>query len=295
MTSKRMWFGTRESPTWIPMPMTGAEFSKTGWGGDEKVYLNGGVQVLNSVSAHKTYNMEWSAGSKRDDIRPVSDYADGIYGDGPIYFVTPEAADRNALPQHWAFPAQSGLDAPILFGGSRPTIVKTIANTLRYPTMSLQYNLAGPSRSVYLPIPPGFVAWFGMHGSANGWGGVKITPFTAGNFAATAVYPEILSVTNPTRFNVSFSSADFAGIEITLGSAAQPGGPGAAATLVLLSGLMAQILPEGVVPAGGEFISGQGHSGCTFVGKPNTTIYQITPTSEAVGMTARLVETEAWR
>jgi hypothetical protein len=284
----KMWFGTRAQMQWVPQVDTGPAYTKSGWN-SEALYVNGGAKVRNSTAAHMSYNMVWGPIFSRDNLRPISDYKAGIFGDGLIYFLDPTAMDKNALPQHWAFPAQAGDDAPTLYADQEPTIVATPANTNLYPIQSAKYTIEATSQSVYVPIPPGYCAWVGAHGTSNGTGGVRVTPFLPGDIGSTVSYPTLLSVTSSTRVNASFDSATYAGIEVALGST----GAGAATT-VTLSGLMVQILPSGVTPSAGGFISGQGHSGCSFSGEPVQTPYTINSQMERVGMTARLVEVGGW-
>ena len=304
-----MWFGTIGNMRWVPHCDFNADFSSVGYSSGTE-FLNGGASIRNSDASHMVYNMSWGPSKKRDALRPITDYASGKNGRGLIYFIDPMAADKNILPEHWAFPAQAAADAPVLIGPNRPTtarLVQTVSNPLDYPIESAKYALTGTARTLYLPIPPGHVLWFGAHGTADGWGGVQVRPHIAGTGYAAPVYPRLLSVTDPVRMNASYSSVDYQGIEISL--AAGTGGPLAPsgdlypseiltpgieqpATSVILSGMMAQVLPAGVTPETGDFISGQGHSGCEFRGKPQRTAYSAA--LDKVGMTAVLVETGSW-
>jgi hypothetical protein len=60
-----------------------------------------------------------------------------------------------------------------------------------------------------------------------------------------------------------------------------------------LTGVMAQIHPNGVVPQPGRFISGQGHSGCSFNDNPVLSNYSAA--IDRVGLTVDLIETEGWQ
>lgn len=300
----KMWFGTRGYMQHVPMPAFNQDFSKQGFSTSTEG-LNGSAQVRTSAASHKVYNMSWNLAA-RDDLRPIVDYHDGLFGRGLIYFIDPMTSDKNVLPQHWAFPAQSALDAPILFDTKRPTTVPTSANSLLYPSTSIQYSMQTEVESVYLPIPPGMVAWVGVHGSADGWGGVRVTPFTREDVAGAAEYPVLLSVTDSTRVNTAFSSAEWGGIELSLGTGVGtfgglypaldlypslstfPREAAMPATSVVLSGLIVQMLPVGVTPATGNFISGQGHSGCKFEKAPQQTAYSAR--LDKAGLSAKLVE-----
>lgn len=271
-----MWFGTRGYETWVPMPAIDADFSRKGWA-STSAFLNGGARVKKSAASHAEYNMAWNLGT-RDALRPITDFSAGVFGDGLIYFIDPMAADKNVLPQHMAFPGQAEKGAPVLLKGAKPTFSNTPANTLRYPSRSATYAAGTTTTSLYLPIPPGSVAWVGAHGSATGTAKVRVTPVSGALTTLT-----LLPVTSTTRVNASFTGTGIV-IDFTV----------PAASTLTLSGLIAQILPAGAVPAAGGFISGQGHSGCSFAEEPVVTAYSAVLEAAQVGMTAKLVEVGAW-
>lgn len=287
---KKMWFGTRGYCQWVPMVDADADFTKEGWSASTQ-FLNGGNVVRGSKAGHREYLMSWSAGRTRDELRPISDFADGVYDSdstGLIYFISPDSADKNAAPQSLAFPGQE--DAPSLCLDVQPSLVATSANDYGYPARSAQYVLAGTEtmRKVYIPIPPDYSAWVGFHGSATGDAGLQVTEFVNGDspYAAPTVLTP-LGVNTSTRVNAEFGLSGGAqkGIEIQL---VEDSGT------ITLSAIIVQILPTGVTPGVGNYISGQGHSGCRFVGKPQTTFYFIGSRRESIGMTARLNEVGAW-
>lgn len=286
-----MWFGTRSFMQWVNCPAVNVDASKQAWN-TQTNYLNGGAYVRSSVNAHKEYSLAWNL-TTRTEVRKITDYADGIYGQEPIYWADPFTVDTNMLPQGWAAPFVSGQDGIILDGTStRPATVGTNPNSLGYPTKSAQYTLAtvaGVTRpSVWIPIPPGYDAWVGAHGTAVSTvgpqaPGISVVPTTGPGTTGTATYPALLSVTSTTRVNASYSSsAGYDGILVSLG------GNG----VVTLSGIIVQLLPTGAVPATGGFISGQGHSGCSFASQPVLTQYSAV--MDKVGLTAKLIETNQW-
>lgn len=294
----QMWMGTRGREMWVPAPATGAEFTPVGFAARAN-YLNGGVGVNRSVATHMEYNMVWNV-SSRAKLRPIGDMHSGIHGQGLIYFVDPMAADQNVLPQMWAFPAQACYDAIPLAGDVRPANVQTPANTLGYPAESARYRIVSgtETRSIYLPIPPGFVAWVGVHGVSNG-GEVVVTANGAD------VRLPMMSVTDPDRFSNMFTGT---GIDLRLvrdistTAAAYPSTTSYPATstyasdgisdYMTISGMMVQILPAGVTPERGGFISGQGNSGCKFDGPPLVTAYSAA--LDQIGASAKLVEAGSW-
>jgi hypothetical protein len=285
MADKLMYFGTREYMQWIACPAVDMPSSKHGWS-SKLDYLSGGASVRRSTAAHKEYVLTWPGTSSRDDIRPILDYADGLYGDGPFYWLDPIAMDRNVLPQWFASPFQGVDDGPILTGYDvRGTAINTAPNGLGYPTRSIQYNLNAGTANVlpiWVPIPDGYTAWVGVHGASGTGGEIRVTPYVNG--AASPVVPApFLGVTDTQRVNLDFDGSDFTSISIAL----------AGTGTVTLSGIICQVLPTGQTPRTGGFISGQGHSGCEFEDQPEYSPYSAA--LDMVGASASMVEVGGWR
>lgn len=283
--NNRMWFGTRAHMQWILAPQINYEAGKRGFAATA-TYINGGAFVRRSSTAAKGYNFTWTL-KNRDEVRAINDYADGVFGTEAIFFLEPFAMDKNLLPQFWAVPALANGDAPMLAGEfeeDRPALLPTPSNTLGYPVNTAVYSLAADSllSSVWIPCPPGYSLWVGAHGTATGTAGVKVTP-TSGASSVGAVLPVPLqAVTSSTRVNTRVDGNSFNGGLISLTGVGT----------LNLSGLMAQVLPTGKTPATGGFISGQGHSGCSFVEEPVLTNYSVG--IDRAGLSANLVETEGW-
>lgn len=278
----RMWFGTRGNMRWVKAPAINMTAGKVGWEAQTN-YLSGGASVRRSISAHKEYGMSWNL-AEREEIRMITDYADGIYGTGPIYWADPFVLDSNMLPQAWATPFVGAHDGTILSGSDvRPTLVDTPANINGYPVKSAVYTVgAGDKPAVWIPIPPGYTAWVGATGTAGTGGAVTVAPTTGATTSAPAQALTLLPVTGTTRVNKSFDSSAYDGVLVSLG------GTGT----ITLTSMIVQVLPTGSVPASGGFISGQGHSGCSFASQPELTQYNAV--LDRVGLTVRMVETEQW-
>lgn len=169
---KQMYFGTRERMTWIPCPAIDADLSKVGWSAAGR-YLNGGGWVRRSATAGKTYRFSWNL-MEQAELRKFLDYADGLYGQGPFYFIDPFATE-NVLPAYWASPRLAALDAPPLVTDHRPTLVDTPDNNYGYPTKSAVYTVDADDEfsEIWLPVPEGYTLHFGAHGSADA--GVELT------------------------------------------------------------------------------------------------------------------------
>jgi len=245
-------------------------------------FLNGGTSIRRSTASHKNYTMTWNSIS-RDDARILLDIADGLYGNGPVYVHDPMTNDRNVLPQWWAMPAQGLTDGLALNDGTRGESAATPSNTLGFPVESILYTvLTGQTRRVWVPIPTGYTAHVGAYG-ANGTGGTVVaTPTVSANTDGTPETLTLLAVTDDARFNESFASTSYDGVELSLG------GEGT----LTLSGIMVQVLETGVTPATGGFISGQGNSGLQFVSQPTYTPYSSA--LDKVGVVIELSEYYGW-
>jgi hypothetical protein len=316
-----IWFGTKDLMQWVLAPKQNMDSSRVGHSSTSS-YLNGGAHVRRSWSGHKEYTLAWNLAT-RDEIRPIQDYADGIFGQGSIYWLNPFTADVNILPQYWASPFQNTLDGPVFARkGKRPVATSTAQNYYRYPTTSAQYTVVDTlvQPKIWLPLPPGYTMWFGVHGSAGSGGLVTATPTLANGDDGNTYTLPFLSTNTSQRVSTSFDSSTTStggGYgELTYGDAGYGDGPygggtfgsggGGSTTLdyigvtlsfggsgtMVLSGLVAQVLPTGETPATGMFMSGQGHSGCSFDTLPSLTEYSVGV--DKIGLAAKLVETEAW-
>lgn len=288
---RRMWFGTKERMSAIRAPKIDYAAPKVGWSGGTTQYLNGGAYVRRSITAHKEYSFSWGNMS-REEIRLINDYADGVYGSGPVYFLDPFAMDTNLLPQHWATPRLVWDDAPVLMGGDRSTVLdlgNLAVNPLGYPAKGATYYDSGAGSvpmaqrpRLYIPVPDGYTLWFGVHGQPYQTS-PNIVQVKPSNGAAVTM--PLLGLSDTNRFSNSWDGTTaMTGVEISL--TGQLG-------LATLHGMMAQVLPTGVLPQAGGFISGQGNSGVRFAVQP--TLQQYSAAKDMVSLTAQLVEDEAWR
>lgn len=286
-----MWFGNRNYMQWIVPPQINYDSSRAG-----KVYnaqyTNGGAFVRRSATGARHYNFSWNL-KHRDEIRPIMDYADGVYGldnDHAIYFIDPFAADKNVLPQYWAVPALGAEDAPQLQGlgdEQRPMVTATGTNTLGLPTYSATYRIDNNQQNppLYIPIPPNTTLWVGVYGTATGNGAVNLIPATGPTTYGTAQKVPMLPVTSAALFSAHLNGNTYPGAFLQLN--------GSTGDSVSLTGVIAQIHPTGFTPGPGRFISGQGHSGCQFNDNPVLTNYSAA--IDRVGLSVDLIETEGWR
>ena len=286
MSDNKMWFGPRGHEMWVKCPAVNSENQLVGWS-DELEYLNGGAAVIGSKSARRKVNFSWSL-TTRKNIREVTDVALGMRGQGLVYWGDPFTMDVNVMPQYWSAPYLMAHDAPLLGGIlNRPTLTPTPANLLGYPPESA-FIVASNREALtnafdmYVPIPPGYTAHFGAHGTGSAI--FAVAPATGESGHDTPVFPAILGVTDETLFNTSIDSTVASGMVIYVDNQM-----GASATI---AGIMVQVLPTGQVPEVGGFISGQGHAGCRFTELPAISNYSAA--LDLVGAVVNLTEVGPW-
>lgn len=285
MSDNKMWFGPRGHEMWVKCPAVNSENELVGWE-EELQYLNGGAALISSKTAHRKVNFSWSLASRKT-IREVTDVALGMRGQGLIYWGDPFTMDVNVMPQYWSAPYLMAHDAPLLGGMlQRPVLAPTPANLLGYPPESaviIAGDLSGITNAfeMYVPIPPGYTAHFGAHGTGQPIFGVAAATGESAYGALT--YPAILPVTSETRFNATVDSTAGTGMVIVVDNTS-----GVSATI---AGIMVQVLPTGQVPETGGFISGQGHAGCR-MGMPNVSHYSAA--LDLVGAVINLTEVGPW-
>jgi len=285
-----MWIGPRGGEMFLPAPDSGGVFTPIGWGSNGNApvqQLGGGASMRRSKTSHKDYPMTWTIGS-RLTFSPLLDMYSGARGPGLIYFIDLMAADLNVLPEQWAFPASACYDGVPLIGTAAPANSATPANTNNYPPETASYTISSGLTTLhplYIPIPTGYSAWVGVHGTiSTGTGGVRVTPILPGNINGTPVIPTILPVTSNTVVNTQFDSTTYQGIVLDIMAGT--------ATNLNLSGMIVQILKDGITPSVGGFIGGMGNSGCEFVSAPVMTM--ISSAMDQVGAAAHLVEIGDW-
>lgn len=266
MTRHHMWFGTKERMAWVPCPAINVGMSSEG-AGESGTYMGGGGYARNSADGHMVYEFSWNANT-RDEIYPIADYGTGVYGDGLIYFLDPFAMDTNVLPERWAAPGKvDRWSAYLREGTTPPTVTNTGANTLGLPVKTAQYAISDNGRELWVPVPPGHTLHFAWVGSASGASvqvnGVAATPTAVGASGLT--------------WNTYTADATI-----------RLWGTGT----VDIAGMVAQVLPTGQAPTTNGWVSGRGHSGCRFQGRPK--VVGLSAALDRVSARATLIETGDW-
>lgn len=283
-----VYFGNKDKQLWIKAPKTGLKAVNSG-----KVvqndYLSGRSSIKRSQASKRTYDPSWLGYQNSEDgasIYVLKDFADGLYGDGPFYFIDPYAIDQNVLPPHWAAPMLTERDWPSLSSDFSALFVQeSVSNN--YPMRYASYvTTAGyvSDNKLTIIIPQDYSLSFGWHGPSSGsTTGVRIVPYLRSNGEAdTAINPTKIATSSTTRTNVKIKGDTYSYVEIFIATAA--------ISTVNITGMIAQILPEAASVATGGFISGRGTTAIEFGQIPEIEYYSAAIGDGLIGLSASWVE-----
>lgn len=285
MNQGMMWFGNRNYMQWVRCPEVSASYGARG-SQQSSSYLNGGAFNRQTFTAAKNYRLTWSR-TDSAEISKITDYVEGVYGRGNIYWTDPFTSHINALPQSIAAPSIGAFDGVILDGSdTRPAVVPTPSVNLGLPPQSALYDLAIPSNRVrpefWVPVPPGHGIVYIVHATTSNSAAVAIRQETvSGAGSWSAITPN----TKRSSANLGGTTGAYVGIRLQ--------GTGS----MLLSGVVLKVLPSSEISAAmaswdGSFSSGQGHSGVSFDGYPTKEMYSAK--LDMVGLTAEFIEVGQW-
>lgn len=274
----KMYMGTRDLMLWVPAPATPIPNRGLRAWESSSEFLNGGASVRGSNGGHRVYEMDWSL-KPSDVIDPIHAIANGDYGDDLVYFLDPFAMKTNVMPDAWASPWKACTDGVNLAGqdANRPALEDTPQpNPYVYPIKSAEYTLTGSEtpRELWIPIPDGYTLHIGAHGSATGSAAVRVL--------ADGGSPNNLTLLTMGATRTNYTVAGPGGLTISLT------GTG----VLTLTAIIAQVRPTGESVPNGNWHTGQGNSGCRFLGKTEDLGYNAA--LDFQGASATLVEVGAW-
>ena len=287
--ASQVYFGNASKQTWIKSPTSGMNASSKGWSSQVDL-LNGRASIIKSTASHRVLSPSWvgslNAADLSESLQTIKDFSDGLYGDGPFYWVDPFAAATNILPPHWAAPMLTASDWPNLATGLTPSFTdQFVANNfpMRYATYVTSGAYASTNK-LTLIIPTGYKLHFGWHGpSGNSSTGVRVVPYLRSTgLADTALNPTKITAGSAVRTNTQVSGTTYSHVEIFIASAAT--------ATIDITGMIAQILPIGSSVASGSFLSGRGTTALEFSSKPTIEYYSSNINNGQIGMSAEWVE-----
>lgn len=274
--SRKIYFGNENRMEWIKAPAINTGMSRRKWNAGD-VLLNGGAYELSSVYSHLRYELAWNLMSS-EEVRQITAYHDGVWGNGLLYYLDPFSMENNVLPLSWSVPSLAGYDAPPLVVDSPPTTSATPANVLSLPAESATYTIpAGAVFSkIFVPVPDGEVFDFGAVGSATGTARVVVTPKSG-----APVSPALLSTSATDLSNLTLSNT---GGGVTLSLQGQG--------TITLRAMVGRISPEGSQVT--RFVPGGGTSGLRFSAAPSVLGYSAPQALDLMSVNISLTEVGAW-
>lgn len=270
---RKVYFGNAVKQVWIPAPKTGLSASSQAFFSDSQL-LSGRAFLKRSGANHRRFSPAWvgslNAESINDSLHTIKDFFDGIYGDGPFYWLDPFATDTNLLAPHWASPMLSLGDWPSISSIGTASLVDTETNTRNYPYKSLRLtfgaSIAESSVVQRIIVPSGYKLHFGWHGEQNsGDASVYLRAYARADGAATDIEATPLAVTSGIRTNKTVSGTTYSMVDIIVKN------PTASASVIDIAGMIAQVLVDTDSVSQGDFISGRGTLGMQFSSAPSIT------------------------
>lgn len=273
---RKVYFGNANKQVWIPAPRTGLSATVESYFNEAQL-LSGRAFTRRSSANHRRFSPAWTgplnAESINDSLHTIKDYFDGIYGEGPFYWLDPFATDTNLLPPNWAAPMLTEKDWPTICaipaGFGATSFVPTESNSKSYPYKSLNINLASTEAfesvsSNRTIIPTGYRFHFGWHGqSVSGSATVVLRAYLRSTGLPTYIPVTALSVNSAIRTNTQVSGTTYSMVDVLVTK------PFGATSELTIAGMMAQVLPETSSVQQGDFISGRGTKGLLFSSAPS--------------------------
>lgn len=287
--SSQVYFGNATKQLWIKAPASGMNASQQGWS-VETPLLNGSTSIRRSKAAHRRFSPSWLGSANSTDLSEslttIKDFADGLYGDGPFYWVDPYAAKTNVLPENWAAPMLTESDWKNIASGITPTFTAaTVANNypIKYATYATTNNYES-AQKLTLIIPNGYKLAFGWHGPSTGsTTGMRVVPYKrADGLADTAINPTKITAGGTVRTNTNISGTTYSRVEIFIATAT--------ASTLNITAMIAQIIPASDSVASGGFISGRGTTGIEFSSRPKIEYYSANINDGQIGLAVEWVE-----
>jgi hypothetical protein len=302
----KVWFGNQRYGTWIKAPLADMNAGATGFS-SEQTFNNGGSFVKSSFGSAKSYDLSWNG--TLDELQPVKNFKDGIYGGGLLYWEDPFAT--NILPPHWAAPMLTVRDWPSLISSdNKPTPVTHSVTARNLPYQSALYtvtNTAETSRSLTLLIPEEHFLRLGFVYTATGTASIKAVPILSDNTEGTPVTLTQIAYNASTLYDSAASFSNVTGatprvkaVRIYISkSNATP------STITIRGGIATYHVSSTVAGHGHEaytmgfayaanWTAGQGSTGCVMTNVPTVQYKNIVGNNKLVNVSTTLKEVEAW-
>ena len=290
---RKVYFGNDQKQVWINAPLTGMNASSQSYYNESQL-LSGRVHINRSRGSHRRFNANWLGSLNADELenslQTVKDFADGVYGDGPFYWLDPYAKEMNLLPPHWAAPSLQQQAWPQLWDLAPFEYVDTAENLLNYPSLSARYTSSetteqSSTNKLTFIIPDGYSLFFGWHGEVvSGSAGVRIDRHKRVDGSVETLDASVIDVTSSNRTNTIVNGTVYSKADIYFYN---PSGSGFDFNV---AGMIAQILPSTGFPEAGGFLSGRGTTGLEFANSVNIEYYSANVNEGQVGLSTQWIE-----
>lgn len=280
-----MWMCTGQLGAYVPCPTSPLALTADALETEVRL-LNGGSYVKPKSAGRRKYDIGWAGNIQT--LQPVKNFYDGLYGDGPYYFIDPTSI-YNAMPPHWAAPQLSGTKWPSLVAGVLPVISATsVAATATPPPLQATYTLpavapvfAKGTPKITLPIQPNMTLNLRFWGSRTGTAVVRINAYdrVTGTQSIADVTPSL------TGTSASFAGTAYSYIEVWITKTST------VASTITLAASAAILSASAGIPS--TWFGGQGNSGLQFVGELVTSTIR-TYGSGWQSLTGSMVEVGTW-
>ena len=290
---RKVYFGNASKQTWINAPQSGLQAVSNGFF-DQKQLLNGRSFINRSYGSHREFNPTWIGSLNNSELehslQTIKDFNDGLYGDGPFYWIDPFASNQNIMAPHWAAPALTQRDWPAISDISPFESVTTTANLLNYPETSLRFAYADTDEFVSTKkfrviIPQGYSLFFGWHGEiTTGTGTIRIDRHRRNDGSIETLDTTPIAVTSSNRTNAIVSGDVYSMADIYFYKAADE------EMDLIISAMIGQILRSTSYPETGGFISGRGTTGIEFSSPVSIQYYSSVINQGQVGLSTNWIE-----
>src|SRR5690625_289055 len=151
-----MWLGTSERMLWVPCPAIDMPRPQERWQASG-TFANGGGWVRRSAAGHRVYDLSWNL-MPASEISKIRAIFDGVYGQGPFYFIDPSAERTNVFPAAWAQPRLALDGGPPLVYDQVPSREVYPGPNRSYPQVGARYVLTEGSNAntLKIPVPEGY-------------------------------------------------------------------------------------------------------------------------------------------
>src|SRR5690625_94841 len=146
-----MWLGTSERMLRVPCPAIDMPRPQERWQASG-TFANGGGWVRRSAAGHRVYDLSWNL-MPASEISKIRAIFDGVYGQGPFYFIDPSAERTNVFPAAWAQPRLALDGGPPLVYDQMPSREVYPGPNSTYPQVGARYVLDSNSIPNVLRVP----------------------------------------------------------------------------------------------------------------------------------------------